>query len=79
MAKARRRCTTRTVIQDFGPAKKIRTCRKVGKAKKLWCVYKGKSPIASSCHRKKSSAKKRAKILQRTGKCKTRVKRGGKR
>lgn len=78
MAKAKRRCTTRTVLQDFGPAKKIRTCRKVS-AKPLWCVFKGKSKIAASCHRKKSSAKKRAKIMQRTGKCKVRVKRGGKR
>ena len=79
MAKAKRRCTTRTVLQDFGPAKKVRTCRKVGKPKKLWCVFKGKAKIASSCHRKKSIAKRRARALSKSKGCRTRVKRGGKR
>ena len=79
MAKARRRCTTRTVIQDFGPAKKVRTCRKVRKAKPLWCVFQGKAKIASSCHRKKSSANRRARAISKSRRCKTRVKRGGKR
>ena len=79
MAKAKRkgRCLkSRLEIQDYGPAKRVcvkRAGRKVkGKRPKGWCVYKGKSPVATACFRKKSTANKKARVLQR--KCKRRVK-----
>ncbi len=78
---------SKTVIQDYGPAKKVRTCskrvpfnsaegrafrKKGGRGKKRFCVYKGKKRAAESCHLKKSTANKAATRLRK--RCKSKIK-----
>lgn len=77
------RYRTKTEIQDYGPAKKRRVCAKrvpagsklAKKKYKGWCVYKGKSKVAKSCHIKKSTANRAARAMQKRCKAKIRVKR----
>lgn len=76
---------TKTVIQDYGPAKKVKTCakrvpfnskegrafrKKGGKGKSRYCVFRGKSPVAMSCHLKKSAANKAAARARKSCKAK---------
>jgi len=82
---ARRKCRRwgyRKVIQDYGPAKRIRFCKsrkgssKGGTKAKGWCVYKGKRKgRAVSCHKMKRAATRIAKIMRKTCKTRIRVKR----
>jgi hypothetical protein len=82
---AKRRCIRRgykTIIQDYGPAKKVRVCRKFGtgaaaraaggrrkKRRHHWCVFKGVRK--QTCHLHKSSARAAARRIQK--KCKHKV------
>lgn len=85
MARRCKRKKTVTILQKYGPAKKIRVCasyggkgsgRRGGKRKRPWCIYKGKAKVAHACFRTKRVAKKRAARLKRTCKSRIRVKRG---
>ena len=67
----------KTEIQDYGPAKRRRVCKRwgsAGKAKTRWCVFKGKKRGAESCHRTKATANRAARRLQRGCKSKIKVK-----
>jgi hypothetical protein len=72
----------KTEIQDYGPAKKRRVCRKWGKGsaaatsrkkhrtrKSHWCVFKGVRK--TTCHLHKATARAAARRIQR--KCKHKV------
>lgn len=67
----------KTEIQDYGPAKRRRVCKRwggSGKTRSKWCIYKGKKRGAESCHRKKSTANRAARVLQKRCKAKIKVK-----
>jgi hypothetical protein len=82
---AKRRCIRRgykTILQDYGPAKKVRVCRKFGTGKAAaaavggrkrrrhhWCVFKGVRK--HTCHLHKANARAAALHLQK--KCKHKV------
>jgi hypothetical protein len=81
---AKRRCIRKgwkTIIQDYGPAKRVRVCKKFGKGssaaahkprrkrKHHWCVFKGVRK--TTCHLHKRNARAAARRLQR--KCKHKV------
>lgn len=89
--KRKRKCLryrTRKVIQDYGPAKTVRSCasygsaarkkrRKAGKRKRSkWCVFrgKGKSAQMQTCHKNKRAAKHAAAVLRRSCRAKVRIK-----
>jgi hypothetical protein len=71
----------KTSIQDYGPAKRRRVCRKWGsgaaaastkkrrKRRSHWCVFKGKRK--QTCHLRKASARAAAMRIQK--KCKHKV------
>lgn len=86
MARRCKRKKTITIIQDYGPAKKIRVCASYGRKKKgrkgkrrakaKWCVFKGKRKgVAQGCFRTKLRAKKHAASLRRTCRARIRVRR----
>lgn len=67
----------KTEIQDYGPAKRRRVCKRwagAGRGRTRWCVYRGKKRSAESCHRTKSTANKAARRLQKRCKSKIKVK-----
>jgi hypothetical protein len=84
------RYRTRKVIQDYGPAKKVRSCASYGrKASKKrrggkrratkrgkWCVFRGRGKAAQmqTCHKNKRMAKHAAAVLRRTCRAKVRIK-----
>ncbi len=84
MARKCKRKKTITVLQKYGPAKKIRVCASYGgkgsggrgRKRKGWCVFKGKAKIAHSCFRTKVRARKAASRLKKTCKSRIRIKRG---
>ncbi len=88
MARKCKRYKTKTIIQDYGPAKKIRVCasygskRRKGKRRRAgkrgrWCVFKGKRKgVSVSCHTNKRSAKHAAAVLRKTCRSRIRVRRG---
>lgn len=85
MARKCKRYRTKKIIQDYGPAKRVRVCASYGSARKgkrrgkrrhKWCVFKGKRKgMMQSCHPSKRTAKHAAAVLRRTCRARIRVKR----
>lgn len=87
MARKCKRKKTITVLQKYGPAKKMRVCASYGGGRKRkatrtarrrnrWCVFKGKRKgFSVSCHTNKRAAKHAAASLRKTCRARIRVRR----
>jgi hypothetical protein len=86
MARRCKRKKTITVLQKYGPAKKMRVCASYtkpgragsrGRRKHRWCVFKGKGKSAAkqTCHTNKRAAKHAAAVLRKGCRARIRVRR----